>query len=143
MMTLDEKRRMVLDFLSAQRFAVVASIWNGLPQAAVVAFTGGDSFELMFGTLDYTRKYRNLTADPRVALVIGWDEAVTVQYEGTAVELTGDEREEWQQRHLRKHPGSSRYASIATQRYIKTIPRWIRYTDISQDPEFVFELKFE
>jgi len=135
-------RALIVDFIRSQRFAVVASTWNGLAQAAVVAYSQMKEVELIFGTYTASRKYRNISTDPRVAIVIGWDEAVTVQYEGTAVELSGEEKDICQQIHLQKHHKSEKYAFREDQRYFKVVPEWIRYTDISQEPEFSFEITF-
>ncbi len=121
-------------------FAVVSSIWQGKPQSAVVAFTELEDFALVFGTKNFTRKFRNIEANPNVSLVVGWDEAVTIQLEGTTELLEGAEMTRCQKKHVQKHPGSERYANMPEQRYFKIAPRWIRYTDISQDPEFSFEL---
>src|SRR5205814_3855852 len=54
-------------------------------QAAVVGFAVSEAFEIIFDTLDSTRKVANLRANPRIALVIGGLDAGderTVQYEG-------------------------------------------------------------
>lgn len=71
--------------LRKHRFTVQASISpDRSPQAAVVGVGVGDELELVFDTTAETRKHRNLRLDPRIALVIGWDDAVTVPFEGTA-----------------------------------------------------------
>jgi uncharacterized protein YhbP (UPF0306 family) len=141
-MTREESEKMIADFIQSQHFAVVSSTWNGEPQAATVAISEYNKFELIFATLNTTRKYRNLKNDPHVAVVVGWDENVTVQYEGIAEETTGDLEDECQKIHLQKSPGSEKYARLKTQRYFKITPKWIRYTDISKDPEFSFEIDF-
>jgi len=138
--TIDQRPKMVADFLKSQYYAVVASTWNGSAQAATVAFTERNNDELIFATNNYSRKYRNLKADPHVAVVIGWDEKVTVQSEGSAFELSGSEQVEAQQAHLKKHPTSAKYATLESQRFFKIKLVWIRYTDISQEPEFSFEI---
>lgn len=135
-----EKRELVQEFFESQMFAVVSSVWQGMPQSAVVAFTELEDFTIVFGTKNFTRKFRNIELNKNVSLVIGWDEAVTIQLEGIAELLDGEERARYQKKHLQKHPGSERYAELPEQRYFKITPWWIRYTDISQDPEFTFEL---
>ena len=66
----------------------------GLPQAAVVGIAVSDRFEIVFDTVDSSRKAPNLRANPAIALVIGGtregDER-TVQYEGIADEPSGGE----------------------------------------------------
>ena len=79
-------RAELLAFMREHVNAVQASVTaDGSPQAAVVGIVVTDSFEIIFDSLDKTRKARNLALNPRIALVIGgWtpgDER-TVQYEG-------------------------------------------------------------
>jgi hypothetical protein len=50
------------------------------------------------------RKYRNIQAFPRVAVVIGCDDEVTVQCEGTADILTGAERDRCLSTYLKQYP---------------------------------------
>src|SRR5687768_17324726 len=85
-------RDQLVSFIRKHRWGVEASVAaGGHPQAAVVGVAVTDALELVFDTLDSTRKCANLRRDPRVAFVIGWDEACTVQYEGIADEPTGPE----------------------------------------------------
>lgn len=127
-------------FIKSQNYATVASVWNGMPQAATIAYSERKDFEIIFGTSNQTRKYRNLKKDPAIAIAIGWDQSVTVQLEGIATETFGELREECKRIHIIKNQGSERYADMEGQCYFLVIPRWIRYTDISTEPEFVFEL---
>lgn len=136
-----ENRTLAKEFIKSQTFAVVATIWNGEPQAATVAFSTRNDFEVIFGTYYTTRKFRNLKADSRIAVVIGWDESVTVQIEGSAEELTGELLDECKRIHVEKNPSSEVYANMPDNRYFKVIPSWIRYTDISCFPELVIEVE--
>jgi pyridoxine/pyridoxamine 5'-phosphate oxidase len=81
----------VLPFLRRHRLAVVSTVRDGAPQAAVVGIAVTDALDIFFDTLSASRKYANLVADPRVALVIGWDGEETVQIEGIADVPSGDE----------------------------------------------------
>jgi pyridoxine/pyridoxamine 5'-phosphate oxidase len=139
---LNEKKQLIAETLRRHELAVVSSIWEGKPQAAVVVFSIKDDFELIFGTFNTTRKYRNLKANPNTAIVVGWDEGITIQYEGVAEEVALGEFAEYQKIHLAKNPGSEKYANLDGQVYFKIKPRWIRYTDINQNPEFLFEEAF-
>jgi len=141
-MTVDEKRKFVADFIRLHTLMVVSSLWDGKPQSAVVAFSQKGDFELIFGTFNTTRKYRNLKGNPSISVVIGWDDNKTIQYEGTAEEVAKKDMDEYRRIHLERNPGSALYADREGQRYFKLTPRWIRYTDILPDPEFSFELAF-
>ena len=57
---------------------------EGDPEAALVGITATDRGELVFDTSRRSRKYANIQADQRVAVVIGWDDELTVQVEGNA-----------------------------------------------------------
>lgn len=65
----------LIRFLRRHNLAVQATVApSGAPQSAVVGVAISDALEIVFDTLATTRKYANLRADPRIALVIGWDE---------------------------------------------------------------------
>ena len=87
----------LLEFMRAHPLAVQASVSSsGAPQAALVGVAVTDAFELVFDSLETTRKIENLRLNPRVAFVIGGhsvDEERTVQYEGVADEPHGSERD--------------------------------------------------
>lgn len=140
---LEEKKKLVLDFIRKHTVAVVASVnTDGKPEAAAIEFSETENLEIIFDTFATYRKYKNLQANPRVAFVIGWDEDITVQYEGVARELKGDERAECQNIHLAKLPGSAKFANLEVIRYFKVIPTWIRYADLAANPWEMFEIKF-
>jgi predicted pyridoxine 5'-phosphate oxidase superfamily flavin-nucleotide-binding protein len=64
-------RAELLSFLRQSRVAVEATAAeDGTPQAAVVGIAVSDGLEIIFDTLESTRKYANLRADPRIALVV-------------------------------------------------------------------------
>src|SRR6188768_3305431 len=85
-------RAELLSFIRRHRYAVQASVApSGAPQAAVVGIAVSDELELVFDTLGTSRKAQNLRREPRIALVVGWDEEQTVQLEGQADEPRGEE----------------------------------------------------
>jgi hypothetical protein len=77
-----------------------------------------------------------------VALVIGWDKGKTVQYEGTAEELSGAELEECIRIHLAKIPSAAKYVGQDEEVFFKVKPRWIKFSDLSRDPWDILEIKF-
>ena len=81
-------------FVRQRGVAVIATRGtDGAPQAALVGITATGRGELVFDTTRSSRKYRNLSAFDQVALVIGWDNEMTVQCEGTADIPTGADRD--------------------------------------------------
>jgi hypothetical protein len=89
--------RKLLEFLQQHRLAVEATVSSSAsPQAAVVGIAVTDQFEIVFDTIDSTRKAQNFRRNPRLAFVIGGltgGEERTVQYEGMADEPSGSELE--------------------------------------------------
>jgi general stress protein 26 len=137
-MTRDE----LLAFMRSERYAVQASVSAlGRPQAAVVGIAVSDAFELVFDTLDSTRKAVNLRANPRVAFVIGGtregDER-TLQYEGTADVPEGAERERLQRIYFDRFPDGRERQAWPGLIYVRVKPTWIRYSNYNvQPPEIV------
>ncbi len=75
-----------LDFLKKHIFAVVASgTQDNMPNASTVLFQVDDDMNVFFMTRKHTRKFANLTANEKVAIVVGLgDGPGTVQMEGEA-----------------------------------------------------------
>ena len=62
----------LLAFLRQHRLAVEASVSAAqTPQAAVIGIAVTDRFEIVFDTVDSTRKALNLRSNSRLAFVIG------------------------------------------------------------------------
>jgi len=133
----------LLAFLRTQTLAVEASAGaGGSVQAALVGVAFTDALELVFDTLDTTRKAQNLRRSPNVAFVIGgWrngDER-TVQYEGVADEPSGDELERVRQVYYSAWPDGPSRSSWAGLIYVRVRPTWIRYSDFTSDPPVTVE----
>jgi general stress protein 26 len=123
-------RAELVAFLRRHRWAVEASVHaSGAPQAAVVGFAVTDDLELVFDTLDSTRKTANLRRDARVALVIGWDEEQTVQFEGVADEPTGAELRRLKETYFAAFPDGTVRQAWPGITYFRARPTWIRYAD--------------
>src|ERR1700746_891176 len=86
----------LFEFMSCQRLGVVGSIsLEGEPQSALVGIAVTRELEIIFDTLDNSRKYKNLVADSRACFVMGWEGEQTVQYEGEAFLPRGEELERY------------------------------------------------
>lgn len=139
-----ERKKIILDFIKTQPLGVISTISSeGLPEAAVVGISETENLELIFGTFNKYQKYKNLKENPRVAVVIGWGDA-TIQFEGLARELRGDEKEEAKKIHIAKLPTSQKFAELPEQCYFKVSPTRIRYTDYSDKSVYgqVFVIDF-
>src|SRR5215467_12931052 len=86
------EKRTLVEFIRSRALGVVATIApGGAPESALVNLAVTDELELVFYTLQETRKCQNLRRNPRAAAVIGWDDERTLQYEGVADEPRGAE----------------------------------------------------
>ena len=101
------------DLCTSQKLAVVSTQSDGQPYASLVAFvTGDDLRHIYFVTARTTRKFANLTKEPRVAVLINssanlesdFHEAISITVTGTAVEISDSEREKVLKLYLSKHP---------------------------------------
>jgi len=138
---MDPKR--LLAFMRRFRLAVEASVAaTSTPQAAVVGIAVTDRFELVFDTLESTRKAGNLRRNPRIAFVIGGlaagDER-TVQYEGVADEPTGLELERIKAAYYGVYPDGPSRLIWPGLIYVRVRPMWIRYSDFNRDPPEIEE----
>ncbi len=137
----------LLDFMRLHRLAVQASVSAaGVPQAAIVGFAVTDQFEIVFDTVQTTRKAQNLRQNPPLALVIGgWvpDDERTVQYEGEADEPSGAELDRLKQVYYAAYPDGPDRASWPGLIYVRVRPTWVRYSDYNTDPPEIVEFRAE
>jgi pyridoxamine 5'-phosphate oxidase-like protein len=133
----------LLRFMRTQRLAVEASCAaDGGAQAALVGVAVTDAFEIVFDTLETTRKARNLRASPRAAFVLGgWadgDER-TLQFEGIADEPVGAELERIKAAYFAAWPDGLARASWPGITYFRVRPSWIRFSDFNRAPPEITE----
>ncbi len=137
-------RRELVSFLRKYRLAVQASVTPaGAPQAAVVGFAVSDALEIVFDTVTTSRKYANLRADPRIALVIGWEHEITAQIEGVADFPTGDELERVRACYFAAYPDGRDRLAWPDITHVRVRPNWVRYSDFAQDPPHIVEIATE
>ena len=144
-MDIQEAKKRIMDFMQANILTIISTvdISANKPESAVIAFAQKDNFELIFGTPNTTRKYRNLHKNPNVSFVIGWDsDTGTVQYEGIAKELFGKESKLHSSVLVSKNPRSQKFVNREYQRYFLVKPTWIRILDMTKNPDETFEISF-
>ena len=116
------------EFVRVAGMGVVATAdADGNPEAALVDLAATDAGEVIFDTPITARKVVNIAVNPRVALVVGWNDGVSVQLEGRADTLTGEERAKYGRIYTERFPGSR--ALRAEFAVVRVIPRWLRYYD--------------
>ncbi|MEL7155459.1 MAG: pyridoxamine 5'-phosphate oxidase family protein [Actinomycetota bacterium] len=122
--------------------AMATSTSAGVPQVAPLRYTITDDFEVVMGTLRTSRKYVNLTANDRVALVI-WDYELSIQIEGRFDIPTGADEERLRAQFTAELP---REAELRTGRpnhlYFRVTPHWARVSDFSDEPPRVLTIDF-
>jgi hypothetical protein len=139
--------RGLLEFLRLHRLAIEASVSAaGAPQAAVVGFAITDQFEIVFDTLESTRKAQNLRCHPKIAFVIGGavggDER-TVQYEGVADQPSGAELDRLRKVYYAAYPDGPDRLGWPGLIYVRTRPTWVRYSDYNRHPPEIVEFRAE
>jgi len=117
-----EARSLVRSLLAGQKLAALATHHNGQPYASLVAFAADDDLkQLFFVTSRTTRKYANLSADGRVALLIhnsadtdaDFRRAAAVTATGGTSEVPDSENEAVLRRYLDRHPLLEEFARSA------------------------------
>jgi hypothetical protein len=123
-------RAELLAFLRRHRVCVQASVASsGSPQAAVVGFAVSDAHEIVLDKVGTPPKMINLRHNPRIALVIGWDEEQTVQIEGMADEPQGAELARLKTIYFDVYPDGIERQSWKDITYVRVRPMWARYSD--------------
>jgi general stress protein 26 len=138
-------RAQLAAFLKSHRLAVQSSVSpSGFPQSAVVGIAVNEALEVVFDTLSTTRKAGNLRINPRISFVVGGllpgDER-TVQYEGVADFLAGEELEQVRQLYFSVWPDGRERLSWPGLIHIRVRPTWIRYSDFNRAPPLIVEFE--
>lgn len=138
----DHKKRMILEFLRKHILAVIATCHrNGTPEAATIDFSVLDNLEIVFSSFKETRKFSNLAERPGVAFVVGWDDNITVQYEGEATKVPAADIEQYQEAFLNSVPADREFIERGAVMF-KATPRWIRYSDFNKEPPELIQIQF-
>lgn len=130
----------VMTFLRSKAIAVISTISpEGLPEAATIYFTVDGKFQFYFLTKTFARKFKNISENPNVALVIGTEsEPVTVQVEGVAQKITDQIEFNTQFENMTKIYSKLEYVAPMFQLsggqhelvLYKITPNWMRFLDL-------------
>jgi len=130
------------EFILRQRYGVVATTHeDGSSQSALVGIAVSPQLEIYFDTLGDTRKAANLRRDPRLSIVIGWDNEQSVQLEGLADEPKGAELAALKLVYYAAWPDGPSRESWPGITWFRVRPRWIRFSDFNRADGAVRELK--
>ena len=113
METNEQFRKQLGKLFRSQNLAALSTHHAGQPYASLVAFHASDDLKhIYFVTPKTTRKYANLTADNRVAVMVNsstnqasdFHQAISVTAVGKAKEIAGVDKERVLGQYLAKHP---------------------------------------
>ncbi len=116
-------RARLVELLGRQRFAVLATQSDEQPYLSLMAFAASDDLRrLVFVTERETRKFANLAANVRTAMLVDnrsndaadLTDAVAVTAVGRAEELQGQARRDAMDLFLRRHPHLATFAASIT-----------------------------
>lgn len=124
------EKELILDFIHFHDLCVLSTVSStNDPEAAVIKFAITHNFEIIFNTYNTYRKYKNMQGNPNIAIVIGGEKGITVQYEGKAQELQQKEFEKYTTLFYQKH-GKGPWHTHPQTRFFKIMPIWLRYSDV-------------
>ena len=133
----------VFAFLGSERLGVLSTATSsGRPEAALMGFAATAELEIIFDTVRSSRKYSILKENPRVAWVIGCTTEVTVQYEGVAEELEGEELAKYKEIYFGKFTDGPARESWAGITYFVVRPKWVRFADYNPGRRRIEEREF-
>lgn len=137
-------KELVYNFIKKHALGIVATTGkDNKPEAALVGIAVSGNIEIIFDTVKSSRKYHNILQNPKVALVIGWDNETTVQYEGEAIVLGNDAgAENLREIYYGVYPdGRERAETWPGLVHIKVTPKWLRYSNFNE-PVVIEEISF-
>ena len=116
-------RKTLKDLFASQRLGVLATYGEGQPYSSLVAFAATNDLKyLVFATTRATRKYANLSAESRVAMLVDnrsnqdsdFHSAIAVTALGEAEEVKESERGHFLKLYLAKHPYLEEFVNSPT-----------------------------
>jgi nitroimidazol reductase NimA-like FMN-containing flavoprotein (pyridoxamine 5'-phosphate oxidase superfamily) len=128
----EDIQKLLRDLFATQNLAVLATHSQQQPYASLVAFVATDDLQhIYFATPKTTRKFANLTADGRVAILINnstnqsadFHQAIAVTAVGDAEEITGPARARQLTDYLAKHPYLEEFAKSPTCALVRVTAR--------------------
>ncbi len=135
---------LVYQLIRQNKLAVISTV-NGKnePESALVGIAVSVNMEIIFDTVKTSRKYHNILRNPKVALVIGWENEVTLQCQGEAEVLGRNEQaDNLREVYYLSYPdGRERTETWPGLVHIKVTPHWFRYSNFN-DPPVIEEMIF-
>ena len=135
----------IYEFLAQRSVMVLSTVAvDNVPESEMLDYVIEEDFSIYFCTSKEARKYENLTNNSdKVALVVGFYEELTLQYEGVAKLVKEKEIPELISKQLREKGRKSHKSSGRDFVYFKIMPRFLRMTDVSESPWSVNEVRID
>lgn len=125
----------IFDIVRQKRFLVVSTVHpSNAPEAALVGFALTQQNDIVFDTLSDSRKAANLARNPAAALVIGWDDNISIQIEGDARQPVSDDLSSAKAAYFKEWPDGREREHWPNIAYFAVRPRWIRYSNYAGAP---------
>ena len=137
----------VLKFLKNNDLCVVATVdESGKPIAATMAYAVDDDMSFYLETSNKSRKYKNLLANSRAAIVVGVaNELPTVQIDGEITVFEGEDAINARNFIVGQHPEWEEYFlgpdKNPEEVYFTVKPTRICYSDFTKEPPVIEEIK--
>lgn len=135
------------ELFATQRFAVLATAESGQPYLSLMAFAATSDLQyLLVATYRATRKYRNIDADPRVALLVdnrsnqppNIGQSIAVTALGRAKEVAATEKNHYLEIYLAKHPHLEKFVGSPKCALIKIkVERYFMVSNFQEITEVV------
>lgn len=130
-------------FLTGHRLGVLSYVSaDGRPHSALVGIAVTKDIEIVFDTVKTSRKYGKLLARQACCFVVGCQGEQTVQYEGAAEELTGDDLAAYKKIYFAAFPDGPEREQWPGIVYFVVRPTWVRFSDYRQRPPRIEETRW-
>lgn len=137
---METRKEFICQYIRQHKLAVVSTVnEDNRPESALVGIAVSDFGEIIFDTVISSRKYGNIVHNPHIAVVIGWEDETTLQYEGSAEVLGSDmTSDNYREIYYAVWPdGRERAETWPGLVHIKIVPKWARYSNFN--PPVVIE----
>ena len=132
----------LIAFIQRHELGVIAtSSTAAIPEAALVNIAVTPFFEIIFETTAATRKCVNLRDNPRVAMVIGWEDDQTLQIDGCVEVLEGSARDRLKDIFMTAFPRKASHEFWPGNDFYRVKPYWARFSNYNL-PRKVEEFHF-
>lgn len=132
----------LIAFIGRHKLGVIAtSSPAAVPEAALINIAVTPDFEIVFETTAATRKCGNLRDNPRVAMVIGWNDDQTLQIDGLVELLEGSNRDRLKAIFVDAFPNKASHEFWPGNDFYRVRPFWARFSNYTP-PRKVEEFHF-